>query len=232
MFFLLSINSQVNSALGSQFSQKCPTHTEVLLDNSGSTNLYQKEAINRLTELVLQWFATAQPGDRITIWVFEPKRSPRVVRILYRYDFPRLKPPAYRHRRKLAEEETMKIKSHLESLPQVDQSPILEAIARIWERKTNRKWRLIIISDLIQSSSIFSLSQNYLRTEDEKILQHMLKITGTLPRSAAPERAVILWYPGLVDGKEIDRRLHVRIRELFMKFFSRYKVMAKFEALI
>lgn len=201
---------------------------DILIDSSLSFREYSHFLWEKVVELVKNWSSHCKEGDRLGIYGFQTKEKGKVLVEIYSLTVPELEFPAYRHHHQLGEKIGTELKKKLtnffNSKEPIYHSPILEAIDRIasYHERKSKPWRLVIFSDLLQTSSDLTLSKDYLDRHDQlAIRKKMLSLFP--PPSNPPIEIAVFWKEGLVKPKtkrEAKTATQRKIRVIFEEFFQ------------
>ncbi len=201
-------------------SKKIPENWLIIADNSKSlksqTNLIKK-GIDKVGESFVRRACT---GSNLKLVGFSQVDSAYRHLVLAKHNFI-LTVPADISRKEQATKIVNEFGQAVSNVPLVDNSSLLEVIRIQSELMPNDcQWRLIIISDFIQSTSALLFTPKYLVSRgNREIVKDMLAIS---PKPANPPISVTLyWYPGLWDKNQaIDPKTHARVRRIFKQFFQ------------
>lgn len=196
---------------------------EILIDNSLSFDAHTPFTNLKTLKPIEDWLEDSKTGDALGIYAFCSRDKGKLINEIFTYTTPEFEPPVYESRPREIKETVGKALKKFPS-DRILHSPILEAIDEIasYHEGNKKPWRLVIFSDLLQTSSDLTLDGNYLRQTDPlKIRKKMLTIAP--PPSNPPFEIVVFWTKGweVVEiKKEVDTANQRKIRSLFEDFFK------------
>jgi len=192
----------------------------LIADTSISVFKNQKALVDRGVSKVGEDFVRGvRTGSSLKLVGFSPLNTAYKHLVLAQHDFV-LEVPADESRRQQAQAIREKFTQAIARAKGVRHTPLLEVIRFESELiPADRTWRLVVISDLIQSTDNLNFTTQYLANRgNSDIVADMLLVC---PKPKNPPQSVTLyWYPGLLkQDQAIDPETHARIRRLFNQFF-------------
>lgn len=204
-----------------------PGDQEVLLDNSGSLRGDIPQAVGtRVVEKATAWAQAASPGSRFRVWIFNAADD-YPAKEFTTYTMPTLRAPAFKHRKEYLDQVKSDLEHRIQHLPYHHRgSPVIEAIGfitHVRDLTPEKGYRLLVVSDLIQTSPRLEFTAQQLAAEKDPAL--LARMRGIAPTPLhPPDEVTLITYPGFVDKTPIRDTLHARICGLYEAFFTQWPI--------